>query len=91
MGSILKKKDIELIENVQRHLTKYIIGMNKLPFELPSLDYRLRGDIILVFKIVKGEYDQKRNTSNNLFTTSTRNKNTLKHMRREEIEISIFH
>ena len=32
-GSRYYQKDIELIENVQRHFTKYIVGMKELPYE----------------------------------------------------------
>ena len=54
------KKDIALVENVQRRGTKMIPGMAQLPYEkrlesldLPSLQFRrLRGDMIEVHKIL---------------------------------------
>ena len=51
-----KRKDIDIIEKVQRHFTKNIVGMKELPYEerlqilkLPSLEYRrVRGLFSLV-------------------------------------------
>ena len=59
-------KDIEAIENVQRRATRMIPGLKSLSYEdrfrklnLPTLAYRrLRGDMIEVFKIMTGIYDQ---------------------------------
>ena len=56
------KKDIELIEGVQHRATKIITGFNNLSYEqrlaaigLTTLETRrLRGDLIEVFKIIKG-------------------------------------
>ena len=53
------KKDITLVENVQRRATKYLYGMKGLTYEerlkklkLPTLSYRrLRGSMIEVYKI----------------------------------------
>ena len=53
------KKDITLVENVQRKATKYLYGMKNLTYEerlkklkLPTLSYRrLRGSMIEVYKI----------------------------------------
>ena len=50
------KRNIDMIENVQKRATKQIPGMNNLPYEerlrkleLPTLSYRrLRGDMIEV-------------------------------------------
>ena len=61
-----KIEHIEEIEKVQRRATKRLPGMSSLSYEdrlkklkLPTLAYRrLRGDLIEIFKIVKGYYDQ---------------------------------
>ena len=60
-----KRKYIDLIESVQRHFTRYIIGMKELNYEdrlkslkLYSLEYRrFRRDMIEVFKMCHGHYD----------------------------------
>ncbi len=60
-----KKKDIKLIEQVQRRATKQIPGLSKLSYqerlkslELPTLSYRrIRGDMIEVYKIIHEIYD----------------------------------
>ena len=60
-----KRKHIDLIESVQRHFTRYIIGMKEMRYEdrlkslkLYSLEYRrFRGDMIEVFKMCHGHYD----------------------------------
>ncbi len=62
-----KKKDIEAIENVQRRATKMLPHMSTLSYperlsklKIPSLKYRrLRGDMIEVYKIVTGVYDER--------------------------------
>ena len=59
------KKDITAIENVQRRATKLIPGFKDLTYperlkrlKLPTLGYRrLRGDMIEMFKILRGKYD----------------------------------
>ena len=59
------RKHINLIESVQRHYTRCIIGMSELDYEkrmrvldLPSLEYRrMRGDMIEVYKITHGLHD----------------------------------
>ena len=55
------KKDIGSLEAVQRRITKMIQGLRNLPykdrlkrFNLHSLERRARGDMIEVFKWVKG-------------------------------------
>ena len=87
-----KRKDIDLIEKVQRHFTKRVIGMKDLTYKewlsklnLPSLEFRrMRGDIIQVFKIVNGEYDPLTTTSlfeltnNNTSNYNTRQNNSTK-------------
>ena len=53
------RKFIDMIESVQRHFTKYVIGMRNLSYEerlkslkLPSLEFRrFRGDLIEIFVI----------------------------------------
>ena len=60
-----KKKDITLIENVQRRTTKLIPSLKNLSYEdrlrklkLPSLTYRrTRGDMIETYKMLSGGYD----------------------------------
>ena len=77
-------KDITRVENVQRHFTKYIVGMKGLSYQqrlekikLPSLEYRrVRGDLIEVYKIVHQKYDPV--ITNTLFTISENKKNTRK-------------
>ncbi len=59
------KKDIEIVEKVQRRATKLIPSLQNLSYEerlrklkLPSLVYRrLRGDMVEVYKIVNQKYD----------------------------------
>ena len=59
------KKDIEVVESVQRRATKMIPTMKGLSYEerlkklkLPTLTYRrLRGDMIEVYKIMNHVYD----------------------------------
>lgn len=66
--SPLYKKDVLLLENVQRRATKMIPGLSDLPYEdrlrtlkLPSLVYRrLRGDLIEAFKYTHNMYDVNR-------------------------------
>jgi hypothetical protein len=61
------KKDIILLENVQRRATKLVPGLKDLSYQdrlkelkLPTLVYRrLRGDMIEVFKMTSGYYDSK--------------------------------
>ena len=60
-----KRKFINQIESIQRHFTKYIIGMKDMSYEdrmrslnLPSLEYRrLRGDLIETYKMCHNLYD----------------------------------
>ena len=59
------KKNINLIEKVQRHYAKKIVGFKNMPYEerlkalrLPTLAYRrLRGDLIEMYKIIHNIYD----------------------------------
>jgi len=63
-GVYIQKRDIEVIEKVQKRVTNHpkqlIISLKNLPYierlkqlKLPTLKYRrLRGDMIDIFKIV---------------------------------------
>ena len=59
------RKNINIIEKIQRHYTKRIIGMGNLDYKqrlcqlrLPSLEFRrVRGDMIEVYKIIHNIYD----------------------------------
>ena len=61
------KKDIELIENVQRRATKQVPSLKQLSYtnrlkklKMPTLKYRrLGGDMIETFKIINGIYDKE--------------------------------
>ncbi len=72
------KKNIKLIESVQRRATKLIPEIAHLPYKerlqelhLPSLVYRRhRGDMIQVFKYLNNIWD----TEDNLFKPSTENR-----------------
>ena len=63
---MLKRQEIS-IENVQRRATKLIPGLKDLTYEdrlrnlqLPTLKYRrVRGDMIEMFKILTGKYDER--------------------------------
>ena len=50
--------DIDALENVQRMATKQIPELENI--KLPTLKYRrLRGDMIEMYKIMQGKYDQE--------------------------------
>jgi hypothetical protein len=59
------QKNIDVVEGVQRRATKLVVGMNEMSYEgrLKFLDMttletrRVRGDLIEVFKIMKGLED----------------------------------
>ena len=78
------KKYIDLIEGIQKHFTRCIVGMGGLDYEerlrslnLPSLEYRrLRGDMIEMYKIMHKLYDPKTTGSLiNINNTNTRSHN----------------
>ena len=60
-----KIKHIEMIESVQRRATRYLPGLKSLSYEnrlkilnLPSLTYRrIRGDMIIVYKLLNNYYN----------------------------------
>ena len=62
----MKQAYIEKIESVQKRVTKKFLGMKNLSYPerlkklgLPTLAYRrIRGDMIEVYKIIKGCYDR---------------------------------
>ncbi|KAK2164486.1 hypothetical protein LSH36_63g10059 [Paralvinella palmiformis] len=64
--SPFRKKDTVNIENVQRRAIKILTGMEELGYTeklnklgLPTPVYRrIRGDMIEVFKMMNGSYDQ---------------------------------
>lgn len=61
-----KKEYIELVERVQMRATKILPNLKSLPYKdrlkylnLPTLKYRrMRGDVIEMFKMVRGIYDR---------------------------------
>ena len=65
MWSPHRKKDMVMIENVQRRATKLVPGLKDLSYserlkqiDLPTLVYRrLRGDMIEAYKMLNGRYD----------------------------------
>ena len=60
-----RKTDVEKLERVQKRATKLILELSNKPYRerlkilhLPTLKYRrYRGDMIELFKIIKGIYD----------------------------------
>ena len=67
VGAPYKIKHIEMLENVQRRCTQQLPYLKNMSYEerlrtlkLPTLSYRrLRGDMIEVYKIIKGVYDKE--------------------------------
>jgi hypothetical protein len=67
--SPLYQKDINLIEGVQRRATRMVPGLRDIEYEerlkklkLPSLQYRrARGDMIEVYKLLRGHYTTNHN------------------------------
>ena len=81
-----KRYLIDMIENIQRHFTKRIIGMKSLDYnvrlynlKLPSLEYRrLRGDLIEVYKMTHNLYDPLTTSSLLTLNVSTTRSNKFK-------------
>ena len=81
-----KKKHIDMLESVQRRATKLIPGFSKLNYQerlqklnIPTLVYRRqRGDMIEVFKILKGFYDRDVSPNLILNTASSTRGHSLK-------------
>ena len=65
--SPLRKMDIDAIKNVQRRATKQIAELKNMTYKerlvelkMPTLKHRrLRGDMIDMYKVMQGKYDQK--------------------------------
>ena len=61
------KKDVELIEQVQRRATKHVPGLRDMEYsdrlkhlKLPTLVFRrIRGDMIEIYKIIKPEPEEE--------------------------------
>jgi hypothetical protein len=76
----LLEKDVELMEGVQRRATKLVPSMRKYSYEetlkffnLTTLETRMiRGDLIEVFKILKGYEDVNAQTFFDLLKLCTR-------------------
>ena len=74
------RKQIDLVESVQRSYTKHILEVKKFPYEerlkrlqLPSLEYRcFRGDLIQTYKIAHNIYDKVSVSSLFKFNSSSR-------------------
>ena len=81
-----KKKDIKMIENVQRRATRMLPGMKDVAYgdrlrklNLPTLLYRrLRGDMIETYNIIHGVYDEEV-TKNFLLLKPQSDRNTRGH------------
>ena len=90
--SPIYRKDIDMIEKVQRNFTKRVSGLNRLTYserlrrlDLPSLEFRrARGDMVETFKIMKGMYDESTTKTlvirnSNSITRNNNNNHTRKH------------
>ena len=92
------RKHINLIESVQRHYTRCIIGMSELDYEkrmrvldLPSLEYRrMRGDMIEVYKITHGLHDPLTTKSLVTYNNSSTRSNNFK-LNKPRVNTKQFH
>ena len=82
-----KQKFKDAIKNVQRRATKQLPGMKNIPYEerlqrlkLPTLAYRrTRGDMIEVYKLLRGKYDSDVSNSIKLHKDSDTREGTRGH------------